>query len=75
MKFYNKIDYLRKLGDLFAIFVFLILAYYLYKIDYNKNYKIIYILIIISCIDLYFSIDAIKIHTLQLFNCPEYIIN
>lgn len=35
MKFYNKIDHLRKLGDLIAMIIFYILAYYLYHIYFN----------------------------------------
>jgi uncharacterized protein (DUF486 family) len=60
--FYNKIDQLRKLGDLIAIIIFVILAYYIYNsnIEY-KNY-IVLLLLIFALFDLIFTIDTINMH-------------
>jgi len=61
MLFINKIDHLRKLGDLIACIVFLSLAFYLYKLKY---YRISLFLFICGIFDLVFTIDAVKIHGL-----------
>jgi len=59
MLFYNKIDHLRKLGDLIACIVFLLLGFYLYKLKY---YRISLFLFICGIFDLIFTLDSIKIH-------------
>lgn len=59
MKFYNKIDHLRKLGDLIAMIIFFILAYYLYRLKY---YKLSLILFICGIFDFIFTLDSIKLH-------------
>ncbi len=59
--FVNKIDHMRKLGDLIACIVFLLLGFYLYKLQY---YRISLFLFICGIFDLVFTIDAINIHGL-----------
>ena len=59
MNFYNKIDHLRKLGDLIACIIFFILAYHLYQLKY---YNISIFLFIFGIFDFIFTIDSIKIH-------------
>ena len=59
MIFYNKIDHLRKLGDLIALIVFFILSYYLYQLKY---YKSSIFLFICGLFDFIFTIDSIKLH-------------
>jgi len=59
MEFYNKIDHLRKLGDLIACIIFFILAYYLYKLKY---YKTSIFLFICGLFDFIFTLDSIKLH-------------
>ena len=59
--FFNKIDQLRKLGDLIACIVFIILGFYLYKLKY---YKVSLFLFICAIFDLIFTIDSIKLHGL-----------
>ena len=59
MEFYNKIDHLRKLGDLIACIIFFILAYYFYKLKY---YKTSIFLFICGLFDFIFTLDSIKIH-------------
>ena len=61
MLFVNKIDHLRKLGDLIACIVFLSLAFYLYRLKY---YKISIFLFICGIFDLIFTYDAIKLNGL-----------
>ena len=61
MMFFNKIDQIRKLGDLIACIVFIMLGFYLYKLKY---YKLSLFLFICAIFDLIFTIDAIKIHGL-----------
>ena len=39
IKFTNKIDQLRKVADFFALFIFFILGYYLYK-NGQKNLRV-----------------------------------
>jgi hypothetical protein len=64
MKFYNRIDYLRKLGDFFAVFFFLGSFIYLYQSDIKFKYKniIILIFLIAGICDLIFTIDAFKVN-------------
>lgn len=62
MLFINKIDHLRKLGDLIACIVFISLGFYLYNIGY---YKISIILFICGIFDLIFTYDAIKLNGLN----------
>jgi hypothetical protein len=57
--FINKIDQLRKLGDLIACIIFFMLSFYLYHIQY---YKISLFLFICGIFDLIFTYDAIKLH-------------
>ena len=73
MKFYNKIDYVRKFGDMLAIFIFLGLAYYVDK--QNIPYKdLIFILLIIFAIcDTIFTYDAIRVHGFAHFFNPKFI--
>jgi hypothetical protein len=59
MRFYNKIDHLRKLGDLVACIVFFLLAYYLYQLKY---YKSSIFLFICGIFDFIFTLDSIKLH-------------
>jgi hypothetical protein len=61
MLFVNKIDHIRKLGDLIACVVFLLLGFYLYKLKY---YRISLFLFICGIFDLVFTYDAIKLHGL-----------
>ena len=62
MLFINKIDHLRKLGDLIACVVFFIIGIYLYKIKY---YKISSFIFICATFDAIFTLDAIKINGLN----------
>jgi len=57
--FINKIDHIRKLGDLLACVVFFIIGFYLYKLKY---YKMSIIIFICAIFDLIFTYDAIKMH-------------
>lgn len=61
MLFINKIDHLRKLGDLIAFIIFLSFGFYLYNLGY---YKISIFLFICGLFDLIFTIDSIKLHGL-----------
>ena len=65
MKFINKIDQFRKLGDFIAMIIFFCLSYYLYK---NNYYKLSLFIFICGLVDLIFTIDAIKLHGDNLFN-------
>ncbi len=59
IKFTNKIDQLRKVADFFAVFIFFILGYYLYK-NGQKNFS--YFILFAGCADVLFTYDAIKLH-------------
>lgn len=59
IKFTNKIDQLRKVADFFALFIFFILGYYLYK---NGQKKLSYFIFFAGIADLLFTYDAIKLH-------------
>jgi hypothetical protein len=59
IKFINKIDQLRKVADFFAVFIFFILGYYLYK---NGYYKLSYFIYFAGFADVLFTYDAIKLH-------------
>jgi hypothetical protein len=61
IKFTNKIDQLRKVADFFALFIFFILGYYLYK---NGFVKLSYFIFFAGFADLLFTYDAIKLHGL-----------
>jgi len=61
MQFVNKIDHIRKLGDMIACIIFLLLAFYLYKLKY---YKISIFIFICGLFDAIFTYDAIMMHGL-----------
>ena len=73
MIFYNKIDYLRKTGDLLAIIIFLILIYYINKSNITYKNYIMAVLFIFAIFDLIFTVDAIKIHGIKSFIKPQFI--
>ena len=59
MKFHNKIDQIRKVADLFALFIFFILAYYFY----TRGEKLLsYFMLLCGIADLIFTYDAIKVN-------------
>ena len=64
MKFINKIDQFRKLGDFIAMIIFFLVSYYLYQ---NKYYKLSLFIFVCGLFDLVFTVDAIKMHGYKLF--------
>jgi len=64
MLFVNNIDKLRKLGDMIAMIIFLVLAIYFYN---KKDYILTILMIIFFICDLIFTIDAINLHGFNMF--------
>ena len=72
MLFYNLIDYIRKLGDIVAIIIFITIAYIVYNSNIAYKDYIIGILVIFALFDFIFTIDAIKNHKLNNFIKPQF---
>jgi len=72
MLFYNLIDYIRKLGDIVAIIIFILIAYIVYNSNIAYKNYIIGILVIFALFDFIFTVDAIKNHGLISFIKPQF---
>jgi hypothetical protein len=64
IKYYNRIDYFRRLGDLFAVIFFFGSFIYLYKSNIQFKYKnfIMLVFFVAGVCDLIFTIDAFKVN-------------